>query len=130
VLLHLYKKFGPEFVKLLDGMFAFVIYQNGEYLLARDPLGIKPLYLGFGADENQMYFASEIKAFEGKVDKVKIFPQDTGTTPSQDGSVFIRSRKRSKSSMEAKPNPCRSSNPHCARQCTNECWQMSLWASA
>ncbi len=74
VLLHLYKKFGPDFVKLLDGMFAFVIYQNGEYLLARDPLGIKPLYLGFGADENQMYFASEIKAFDGKVDKVKIFP--------------------------------------------------------
>jgi asparagine synthase (glutamine-hydrolysing) len=74
VLLHLYKKFGPEFVKLLDGMFAFVIYQNGEYLLARDPLGIKPLYLGFGADENQIYFASEIKAFEGKVDSVKEFP--------------------------------------------------------
>lgn len=74
VLLHLYKKFGPEFVKLLDGMFAFVIYQNGEFLLARDPLGIKPLYLGFGAEENQMYFASEIKAFEGKVDKVQIFP--------------------------------------------------------
>jgi asparagine synthase (glutamine-hydrolysing) len=74
VLLHLYKKFGPEFVRLLDGMFAFVIYQNGEYLLARDPLGIKPLYLGFGADENQMYFASEIKAFEGRVDSVKEFP--------------------------------------------------------
>lgn len=74
VLLHLYKKFGPEFVKLLDGMFAFVIYQNGEFLLARDPLGIKPLYLGFGTEENQMYFASEIKAFEGKVDKVQIFP--------------------------------------------------------
>lgn len=74
VLLHLYKKFGPEFVKLLDGMFAFVIYQNGEYLLARDPLGIKPLYLGFGADENQMYFASEMKAFAGKADKVEIFP--------------------------------------------------------
>jgi asparagine synthase (glutamine-hydrolysing) len=74
VLLHLYKKFGPEFVKLLDGMFAFVIYQNGEYLLARDPLGIKPLYLGFGTDESQMYFASEIKAFEGKVDSVKEFP--------------------------------------------------------
>lgn len=74
VLLHLYKKFGPEFVKLLDGMFAFVIYQNGEYLLARDPLGIKPLYLGSGADADRMYFASEIKAFEGKVDVVKIFP--------------------------------------------------------
>lgn len=74
VLLHLYQKLGPEFVNLLDGMFAFVIYKDGEYLLARDPLGIKPLYLGFGADPHQMYFASEIKAFEGKVDKVQIFP--------------------------------------------------------
>ncbi|MDP1546514.1 MAG: asparagine synthase B [Anaerolineales bacterium] len=74
VLLHLYKKFGPEFVKLLDGMFAFVIYQNGEYLLARDPLGIKPLYLGFGADKTRMYFASEMKALAGKADKVEIFP--------------------------------------------------------
>jgi asparagine synthase (glutamine-hydrolysing) len=55
-------------------MFAFVIYQNGEYLLARDPLGIKPLYLGFSAGTNQVYFASEIKAFEGKVDKVEVFP--------------------------------------------------------
>ena len=44
VLLHLYRKFGPECVELLDGMFAFAIQCRGEFFLARDPLGIKPLY--------------------------------------------------------------------------------------
>jgi len=74
VLLHLFKKFGPEFVKLLDGMFAFVIYHNGEYLMARDPLGIKPLYLGKSADGATTYFASEIKTLQGFTDSIKEFP--------------------------------------------------------
>lgn len=72
VILHLYRKFGPEFVRLLDGMFAFAIYQNGEYLLARDPLGIKPLYTG--TQNGRMYFASEVKALKDKVESVKEFP--------------------------------------------------------
>lgn len=72
VILHLYRKFGPDFVRLLDGMFAFVIYRNGEYLLARDPLGIKPLYTGM--HNGRMYFASEVKALKDKVESVKEFP--------------------------------------------------------
>jgi asparagine synthase (glutamine-hydrolysing) len=74
VLLHLFTKFGPEFVKLLDGMFAFVIYRNGETLMARDPLGIKPLYLGKGANNSTTYFASEIKTLQGFAISIQEFP--------------------------------------------------------
>ncbi len=74
VILHLYRKLGPKFVKLLDGMFAFAIYNNGEFLLARDPLGIKPLYYGSSLDNQHWYFASEIKALTGLVASVTEFP--------------------------------------------------------
>ncbi|MEW5938842.1 MAG: asparagine synthase B [Chloroflexota bacterium] len=74
VLLHLYRKFGAQFVNLLDGMFAFVIYRKGEFLMARDPLGIKPLYYGWSADNRRLFFASEIKAVMGHVASVREFP--------------------------------------------------------
>ncbi|MCA1899830.1 MAG: asparagine synthase B [Chloroflexi bacterium] len=74
VLLHLYRLFGADFVSQLDGMFAFVIYQNGEYLMARDPLGIKPLYYGSSRDNQRLYFASEVKALQGLVSDLQEFP--------------------------------------------------------
>jgi asparagine synthase (glutamine-hydrolysing) len=74
VLIHLYRKFGPECVELLDGMFAFAIRHNGEIFLARDPIGIKPLYYGTSKDEKHFFFASEIKALVGLVENVKEFP--------------------------------------------------------
>jgi asparagine synthase (glutamine-hydrolysing) len=77
VLLHLYRKYGPESVDLLDGMFAFAIQCRGEFFLARDPLGIKPLYYGKGRHEDQFFFASEIKALMGHVDQVHEFPPGT-----------------------------------------------------
>jgi asparagine synthase (glutamine-hydrolysing) len=73
VLLHLYRKLGVDFVYLLDGMFAFAIYQNGEYFMARDPLGIKPIYYSAGTD-GVTYFASEIKALQGLATSVYEFP--------------------------------------------------------
>lgn len=60
VIIHLYEEFGPEAVKLLDGMFAFAIFDGDELFLARDPLGIKPLY--YAKCDESLYFASEIKA--------------------------------------------------------------------
>jgi asparagine synthase (glutamine-hydrolysing) len=60
VIIHLYEEFGPESVKLLDGMFAFAIFDGDELFLARDPLGIKPLY--YAKYGESFYFASEIKA--------------------------------------------------------------------
>jgi asparagine synthase (glutamine-hydrolysing) len=74
VLLHLYRKYGPEAVELLDGMFAFAIYHRGDFFLARDPLGIKPLYYGKTRDGRGFYFASEIKALIGNVQEIKEFP--------------------------------------------------------
>lgn len=74
VLLHLYRRMGPECVKLLDGMFAFAIEHKGETFLARDPLGIKPLYYGRGADGKTFFFASEIKALVGHVERIREFP--------------------------------------------------------
>lgn len=74
VLLHLYRKKGPGFVKLLDGMFAFAIQHKGEILLARDPLGIKPLYYGKSSNGKKLFFASEIKALVRHVERIKEFP--------------------------------------------------------
>ena len=74
VLLHLYRKFGPKCVVFLDGMFAFAIQHKGELLLARDPIGIKPLYYGISTDGKHFFFASEIKALIGHVETIKEFP--------------------------------------------------------
>ena len=74
VILHLYHKLGADFVNLLDGMFAFVIYKDDEYLMARDPLGIKPLYYGTGTDGITLYFASEIKTLKGLTSSIQEFP--------------------------------------------------------
>jgi len=61
-ILHLYEEHGEAAVERLRGMFAFAVWDRaeGRLLLARDPLGIKPLYLAWTRDE--LLFASEIKA--------------------------------------------------------------------
>lgn len=63
VLLHLYQRHGAAMVERLRGMFAFCIWSEREQsaFLARDPLGIKPLYYGLGGD-GRLVFASELKA--------------------------------------------------------------------
>ncbi|MCW5877550.1 MAG: asparagine synthase B [Anaerolineales bacterium] len=72
VILHLYKKFGPTCVELLDGMFAFAILDGNELFMARDPLGIKSLYCG--RHNGALYFASEIKALAEATDHIREFP--------------------------------------------------------
>lgn len=82
VLVHLYEEHGPEMVSQLDGMFAFAIYRPArgarppELLLARDPLGIKPLYYGYAAD-GTLYFASELRALLCLVERPREFPAGT-----------------------------------------------------
>jgi asparagine synthase (glutamine-hydrolysing) len=62
VILHLYAEYGNECVNLLNGMFAFIIYdrRHMRLLVARDHFGIKPLY--FYNDNDLLVFGSEIKA--------------------------------------------------------------------
>ena len=62
VILHLYVEYGEDFVNLLNGMFAFIIYEKSKnkLFIARDHFGIKPLY--WYHDDNKILFASEIKA--------------------------------------------------------------------
>ena len=62
VLVHLYEEYGENFVDYLDGMFACAIWdlKNKKLIIARDRLGVKPLYYWFKND--QLIFASEIKS--------------------------------------------------------------------
>ena len=62
VIIHLYEEYGPDCVKHLRGMFAFAIWdtRRQRLLVARDRVGIKPLYYYQGTDS--LVFASEIKA--------------------------------------------------------------------
>jgi asparagine synthase (glutamine-hydrolysing) len=74
VLLHLFEEEGPGAVRQLDGMFAAAIWGADTGLfLARDPLGIKPLYYGHDAGGN-LCFASEIKSLLAHVSDVQEFP--------------------------------------------------------
>ncbi len=63
---------GPKF----DGMFAFLRVQDGELFAGRDPLGIKPLYIGH-LDDGSLLFASEIKALAGLTNRIEEFPPGT-----------------------------------------------------
>jgi asparagine synthase (glutamine-hydrolysing) len=75
IILALYKEKGVDFLDDLNGIFGFVLYDetNDQYLVARDHMGIIPLYMGwdkFGT----FYIASELKALEGVCNKIEIFP--------------------------------------------------------
>ena len=75
VILPLYKEHGVEFVDKLQGMFAFCLYnaEDNSYLIARDHIGIIPLYTGYDAEGN-FYVASEMKALMPICKTVSEFP--------------------------------------------------------
>lgn len=78
--LHLYEEQGLATPRLLDGMFAFAITDAGRLILARDRIGIKPLYYGQKkkADGGEaFYFASELKALVPLVEDIKEFAPGT-----------------------------------------------------
>lgn len=66
VILPLYREKGINFLEDLSGIFAFALYdeEKDEFLIARDPIGVIPLYIGKDAD-GTVYCASELKALEG-----------------------------------------------------------------
>lgn len=75
VILALYKEHGVDFIDRLQGMFAFILYdeEQDRYLIARDHMGIIPLYMGRDADGN-FYVASEMKALTQVCNHVEVFP--------------------------------------------------------
>lgn len=76
-IVYLYEELGDEFIikNMLDGDFAFLISdnKNGTYLAARDPIGVCPLYIGWGAD-GSVWFASEMKCLAKECDRYQEFP--------------------------------------------------------
>ncbi|MBA2288541.1 MAG: asparagine synthase (glutamine-hydrolyzing) [Ktedonobacteraceae bacterium] len=62
VIIHLYEEYGARCVEYLQGMFAIAIADGDRLFLARDRLGLKPLYYAFLPEQNLFLFASEIKA--------------------------------------------------------------------
>ena len=74
VILALYREKGIEFLEDLSGIFAFVLYdeEKNEFLIARDPIGVIPLYIGYDAD-GTVYVASELKALEGQCERYEPF---------------------------------------------------------
>ncbi len=75
VILPLWRERGPEFLPMLKGMFAFALWDkaSGVWLLARDPLGIIPLYTG--RDEHgRLYAASEMKGLPKSCVSIEDFP--------------------------------------------------------
>lgn len=74
VILALYQDKGINFLEDLNGIFAFALYDEArnEFLIARDPIGVIPLYIGFDK-EGKVYCASELKALEGFCDTYEPF---------------------------------------------------------
>lgn len=74
VILALYRKKGIHFLEDLNGIFAFVLYdeEKDEYLIARDPIGVIPLYIGTDS-KGRVMVASELKALEGYADHYEPF---------------------------------------------------------
>ena len=74
VILALYRDKGINFLEDLSGIFAFVLYDESEdaFLIARDPIGVIPLYIGYDAD-GTVYVASELKALEGNCERYEPF---------------------------------------------------------
>lgn len=74
VILALYRSKGIDFLEDLSGIFAFVLYdeERDEFLIARDPIGVIPLYIGYDSD-GTVYVASELKALEGQCERYEPF---------------------------------------------------------
>ena len=73
VILHLFEESGRECVRRLDGMFAFFVTDGERFIAARDPFGIKPLYLG-DDQSGGLWFASEIKALHTRCTSIATVP--------------------------------------------------------
>ncbi len=74
VIIPLYQRMGLDLLEKINGIFAFALYdmERDEYLIARDPIGVIPLYIGWDK-QGHFYVASELKALEGVCATIKPF---------------------------------------------------------
>ena len=74
VILALYRDKGVNFLEDINGIFAFALYdeEKDAFLIARDPIGVIPLYIGYDSD-GTVYVASELKALEGQCERYEPF---------------------------------------------------------
>lgn len=74
VILALYREKGIDFLEDLNGIYAFALYdrEKDEYLIARDPIGVIPLYIGRDR-EGHVMVSSELKGLEGFADEYEVF---------------------------------------------------------
>ena len=93
VILALYQEKGPRFIDEMNGIFGFAIYDTQEdtYFVARDHMGIIPLYMGWD-QHGTFYVASELKALEGVCTKIELFPPGHYLTSTDDAPVQWYSR--------------------------------------
>lgn len=106
VILALYQEKGVDFIEELNGIFAFCLYdiENDSYFIARDHIGIIPLYLGWD-EEGTLFVASELKALEGVCVKYEEF-KPGHYIYSKDGQQMQRWYKRDWEHYEnVKDNP-------------------------
>jgi len=75
VIMHLYREYGASTAKMLDGIYGFVLYnkESGEVFIARDPIGIIPLYVGW-TKAGDFMVASECKCLIDDCEKIELFP--------------------------------------------------------
>ncbi len=100
VILALYKEKGVDFIDEMNGIFGFAIYdvEKDEYFIARDHMGIIPLYIGWDK-YGTFYVASELKALEGICTKIELFPP--GHYLSSKNGEFVQWYKRDWEDYEA-----------------------------
>lgn len=93
IILALYQKKGVDFIDEMNGIFGFALYdaKNDSYFIARDHMGIIPLYIGWDAN-GTFYVASELKALEGVCTTIELFPP--GHYMHSDDDEFVQWYKR------------------------------------
>ncbi|MFN7961676.1 MAG: asparagine synthase B [Thermoanaerobaculia bacterium] len=105
VILALYRERGVDFLNDLDGIFAFALYdaRADRFLIARDPIGVCPLYTGRDRDGN-LFVASEMKALVGSCRELEDFPPGHFWQSGEDGPrAYYRPRWRSFEAVDGAP---------------------------
>jgi len=92
VILHLYQHFGDinQVANRLDGVFAFTLYDAKKDILfaARDPIGVRPLFIGFDERHDSVFFASESKSFTNFTQNINQFPPGSSWSSAEPSKYY------------------------------------------